>query len=69
MKIIGSIGAGADEEFNIRFSPTEVEESNERFLIITIDGMEKGKEPLIIELEGEAERPICHFELPPSSYR
>lgn len=47
----------------MRFSPTEVEETNERFLVITIENLEKGTEPLVIELEGEAERPVCHFEL------
>lgn len=24
---------------------------------------------MIIELNGEAERPVCHFELPPTNYR
>lgn len=31
--------------------------------------MEKGAEPLVIELEGDSERPVCHFELQPSKYR
>lgn len=53
----------------MRFSPTEVEETNERFLVITIENLEKGTEPLVIELEGEAERPVCHFELQPNKYR
>jgi len=34
-----------------------------------VEGSEKGKEPLVIELQGEAERPICHFELAPNTYR
>jgi len=53
----------------VKFSPTEVEETNERFLVISIENLEKGSEPLVIELEGEAERPVCHFELAPSNYR
>lgn len=67
--LIGSIGPNGDEVFTVRFSPTEVEQTNERFLVISIDNLEKGAEPLVIELEGEAERPVCHFELVPSQYR
>lgn len=44
-------------------------ENNERFLVINIENLQKGEEPLVIELNGEAERPICHFELLPSNYR
>jgi hydrocephalus-inducing protein len=31
--------------------------------------MEPKAEPLVIELDGEAERPIVHFEMQPSTYR
>ena len=31
--------------------------------------MEPKADPLVIELDGEAERPMCHFELTPSTYR
>jgi len=31
--------------------------------------LEPKAEPLVIELDGETERPICHFELLPSKYR
>ena len=65
----GSLSPNCDESFTVRFSPTEVQLNNERFLIISIDNMEPKAEPLVIELDGEAERPICHFELPPSKYR
>jgi hydrocephalus-inducing protein len=44
-------------------------ENNERYLLVSIENMQKGEEPLIIELNGEAERPICHFELPTTNYR
>lgn len=53
----------SDEQFTVRFSPTEVEETNERFLVISIENLEPKAEPLVIELDGEAERPVCHFEL------
>lgn len=55
--------------FTVRFSPTEVEESNERFLVIAIENLDKSMQPLVVELQGEAERPVCHFELQPSNYR
>ena len=38
-------------------------------LVISIDHLDPNSEKLIIELDGEAERPVCHFELPPSKYR
>jgi len=59
----GSIAPGCEEYFNVRFSPTEVEEDNQRFLVITMENLEPKSDPLVVELDGEAERPICHFEL------
>ncbi|CAD8206755.1 unnamed protein product [Paramecium octaurelia] len=65
----GKIASNSDEMFTIKFSPTEVDESNERLLVISIDNLDPNQEKLIVELDGQAERPICHFELPPSNYR
>lgn len=35
--------------------------------MISIDNLHPETEKLIIELDAESERPICHFELPPMS--
>ncbi|EGR29178.1 hypothetical protein IMG5_161280 [Ichthyophthirius multifiliis] len=65
----GTISPSCDEQFTVKFSPTEVFDKNERFLIISIENLDKQLEPLVITLEGETERPICHFELQPTNYR
>jgi len=52
----------------VKFNPTEVEESNKRLLIFSIDDLDPDQEKLIVELDGQAERPICHFELPPRQF-
>ena len=66
---VGTLSAGVDEVFTVKFNPTEVEETNIRLLVISIENLDPQLEPLIIELDGEAERPICHFELPQSNFR
>jgi hydrocephalus-inducing protein len=38
-------------------------------LVISIKNLNPDQEKLILELNGETERPICHFELAPSTYR
>lgn len=66
----GSIAPGCDDNFLVKFSPMEVEDDFARILsgnILNLDP--EGTEPLIIEVNGVAERPVIHFELPPSSYR
>jgi hydrocephalus-inducing protein len=65
----GTLAAGCDEVFSVKFSPTEVEDINERLLVIAIENLDPNQEKLIVELDGDAERPVCHFELPPSNYR
>ena len=65
----GMVQPGCNETFVINFSPTEIEDTNERLLIISVDNLDPTKEKLIVELDGETERPVCHFELPPSTYR
>ena len=66
---IGIVNPNCEEAFTVRFSPTEVEETNERLLVISIKNLNPDQEKLIVELNGETERPICHFELAPSNYR
>jgi len=66
----GSIAPGCDDNFLVKFSPMEVEDDFARILsanILNLDPM--NSTPLIIEVNGLAERPVIHFELPPSSYR
>ena len=62
----GVVNSGCDETITLKFSPKEVERSNARLLVISIENLDPTAEKLIIELDGEAERPVCHFELPPS---
>lgn len=63
----GALSPGCDEIFSVKFSPTEVEDINHRLLVISMESLDPALQPLIVELDGEAERPICHFELPPSN--
>lgn len=66
----GSIRAGGHEEIIVKFSPLEIESSFERLLSCNIQNLPKdSQEPLVLEMSGIAERPVCHFELPPSSYK
>lgn len=65
----GTINPGCDESITVKFSPKEVEESNARLLVISIDNLDPSLPKLIIQLDGDAERPICHFELPPPSLK
>jgi len=65
----GVVAPGVDEVITIKFSPKEIEDTNQRLLVISIDNLDPAAEKLIVELDGEAERPICHFELPPPSLK
>jgi hydrocephalus-inducing protein len=65
----GAVNPNCEQPFTVRFSPTEVEQSNERLLVISMKNLNPDQEKLILELNGETERPICHFELAPSNYR
>jgi len=65
----GSIAAGCDDNFIVKFSPVEIEEDFSRILSANIENLASDQKPLIIEVNGIAERPIIHFELPPSTYR
>lgn len=65
----GTVNPGCDEVFTVKFSPTEVQETNDRLLVLGIKNLDPSLEKLIIELNGDTERPVCHFEIPPSKYR
>jgi hydrocephalus-inducing protein len=63
------IPAGTDEVLVVKFSPEEIEKDFSRILTCKIANLDPEQEPLVIKLDGVAERPVCHFELPPSTYR
>jgi len=65
----GSITPGCDDHFVVKFSPTEFEHDFSRILSGNIENLSPDMKPLIIEVNGVAERPIVHFELPPSNYK
>jgi len=65
----GSIAPGCDDNFIVKYSPIEVEADNKRLLSANIRNLDPEKEKLIINVNGIAERPIIHFELPPTNYR
>ena len=65
----GTIAAGCDDTFIVKFSPIEVEHDFSRILSANIENLSPDAKPLIIEVNGIAERPIVHFELPPSTYK
>jgi hydrocephalus-inducing protein len=65
----GSISPGCDDNFVVKFSPVEIEDDFGRLLSANIENLSPDQEPLIIEIDGDAERPVIHFELPPSNYR
>ena len=65
----GTIAPSCDENFILKFAPVEVEQDFTRILSANINHLSADQEPLIIEANGIAERPVIHFELPLSSYR
>ena len=64
----GVIPPETDEILIVRFAPHEIEKDFERTLICKIPNLDPELEPLRMSLIGEAERPVCHFELPPTQY-
>ena len=65
----GIIQPGCDAMITVKFSPTEVDNFNERLLVCSLTNLAPELEPLVIELKGKSTRPICHFELAASNYR
>ena len=64
----GNIAPDCDENFIIKFSPLEVENDFSRLLSANIINLNPSLDPLCIELNGVADRPIIHFELPPTQF-
>ena len=64
----GTISPDCDENFILKYSPLEVEPDFCRLLSANIQNLNPNSEPLCIELNGVAERPIIHFELPPTQF-
>jgi len=65
----GAIAPGCDDNFIIKFNPLEVDSDMSRILSANIQNLNSELEPLIIECNGIVERPVIHFELPPTDYR
>lgn len=65
----GSIAPSCDENFIVKFAPVEVESDFSRILSAGIHHLNPSLEPLILEMNGSAMRPVIHFELPLSEYR
>lgn len=59
----GSILKNSFQEFMIRFSPTVFDANSRRSLMMRFGNYSQVSD-VRLELEGEVERPICHFELP-----
>jgi hydrocephalus-inducing protein len=53
----------------VKFAPVEVDSDFNRILSANINHLSPNCEPLIVEMNGVAERPVIHFELPISKYR
>jgi hypothetical protein len=67
----GVIAPGCDDNFIVKYSPTEVDSDNVRLLSANIRNLNPSEETekLFIEVSGIAERPVIHFELPSTDYR
>ena len=65
----GSIAPGCDDNFLVKFAPTEIEADFARLISANFLDLDPEKEPLEISCDGVAERPVIHFELPPSTFR
>lgn len=65
---MGTIAPECDESFIIKFSPLEVENDFCRLLSANIQNLNPNLDPLCIELNGVADRPIIHFELQPTTF-
>lgn len=65
----GSIAPGCDDNFLVRFAPMEIESDFSRVIAANFLHLDPEQDPLEIRVHGVAERPVIHFELPPSAYR
>jgi hydrocephalus-inducing protein len=60
----GQLPKNGFTEFLLRFAPVEFETVCSRTLIIRIGNSEARECEFAVAVEGEVQRPICHFELP-----
>ena len=66
----GTIPPQSDEVITITFNPLEVDEFNfRRILHCIIKDLDPSMKELKIELSGDAERPLCHFEMEGGCHR
>jgi hydrocephalus-inducing protein len=65
----GSVAPGCDDNFLVRFAPMEIEADFARSISANFLHLDPAQQPLDISVHGVAERPVIHFELPPSTYR
>jgi hydrocephalus-inducing protein len=65
----GLIAPGCDDNFLIMFAPTEIEPNFSRLISANFLHLDPEQQPLQIKVNGMAERPVIHFELPPNTYR
>lgn len=65
----GEIAPGCDDNFLIKFAPMEIESDFTRHISANFLYLDPEQQPLDIIVNGIAERPVIHFELPPSTYR
>ena len=65
----GHIAPGCDDNFLVKFAPMEIEASFLRTISANFLFLDPEQKPLEIKCDGEAERPVIHFELPTSNYR
>jgi len=65
----GSIAPGCDDNFLVKFAPTEIEADFARVISANFLYLDPEQPALEISVDGVAERPVIHFELPPNTYR
>ena len=68
----GTISASGNEQFIVRFSPMEVPTTLGGVfnygMRANIENLSEGLNDLLLDIRGAAQRPICHFELPSTTY-
>ncbi|XP_065674973.1 hydrocephalus-inducing protein homolog isoform X5 [Hydra vulgaris] len=65
--LFGTILAGEEVSFTVRFSPVEIGDFN-AILFMSIDNLDPSLKKPIISLHGQSALPWCHFELKESNY-
>ena len=60
----GVLPKNGSNEFLLRFAPIEYEQICSRILLLKIGNSDSEEYEFNVGIEGEVQRPICHFELP-----